>query len=175
MHFRSILLLIVVALTAAFAALNWTAFTTPTALWVGFTTVQAPIGVIMLSLTAFLCVLFVAWVIYLQGTVIIESRRQARELNAQRDLADKAEASRFTELRSFMSAELLRVTQAADESRLAMLARMAEVEQRQRVLLEQTSNTLSAYIGELEDRLAQAPYTNGVATAGVPRVDRRVP
>src|SRR6185436_45419 len=110
MHFRSILLLIVVALTAAFAALNWTAFTTPTALWVGFTTVQAPIGVIMLSLTAFLCVLFVAWVIYLQGTVIIESRRQARELNAQRDLADKAEASRFTELRSFMSAELLRVT-----------------------------------------------------------------
>ena len=150
---RSVLLVLVLALTAAFAALNWGAFSAPTALWLGVTTVQAPVGVIMLCVLGVVSVGFVAWVIWLQGTVLLESRRMGRELQAQRDLADRAEASRFTELRTFMSAELERVTRTADEGRLALMTRLNELEQRQRVAMEETGNSLSAYIGSLEDRI----------------------
>jgi endonuclease/exonuclease/phosphatase (EEP) superfamily protein YafD len=150
---RSIFIILLLAVVAAFAALNWPAFATPTTLWVGFTTVEAPVGVVMLCVLGLVCVAFVAWVIYLQGVVMIESRRQAKELQAQRDLAERAEASRFTELRDFMATELLRVTRSAEDARAVTLARLADLEQRQRVMLEETTNSLSAYIGSLEDRI----------------------
>ncbi len=154
MHFRTLLLVAIVALTAGFAALNWTAFTTPVDLSVGIGTVYAPIGVIMLVVLGVLGVLFLAWVIYLQGSVLLDMRRQTKELQASRELADSAEASRFTELRTFMSAELLRVAQAGDAAHDRVIARIEQLEQRSRMHTEQTGNTLSAYIGELEDRLA---------------------
>ena len=160
MHFRTLLLVAIVALTAGFAALNWTAFTTPVDLSVGIGTVYAPIGVIMLVVLGVLGALFLAWVIYLQGSVMLDMRRQAKELQASRELADRAEASRFTELRNFMSAELLRVTQANDEAQNRVIARIEQLEQRSRMHTEQTGNTLSAYIGELEDRLAH-PGSHG--------------
>ena len=47
----------------------------------------------------------VAYVLSLQGSVLLETRRHTKELQAQRELADKAEASRFTELGTAMRAE----------------------------------------------------------------------
>jgi uncharacterized integral membrane protein len=130
-----VLLLVVVGL---FALVNWSAFTALTPLSLFFTTVQAPLGLIMLGLVAFLCVLFTVWVISLQANSLMDARRQTRELQAQRDLADKAEASRFTELRGALMARLDRLQ---DESRKAY---------------EQSGNSLAAHIGELEDRLERA-------------------
>ncbi len=157
MNIRTLLLIVILGAAAIFAALNWAAFTTPTVLSLGVTTVEAPIGLIMLGVLAALALLFVGWVIYLQSTVLIESRRQARELHAQRELADKAEASRFTELRSFVSEELEKINRAASQSHAAVMARLDEMERRSRSALEETSNSLSAYIGELEDRLERRP------------------
>jgi hypothetical protein len=153
MNARTLLLLLVLGLTAAFVALNWGAFTMPTALSIGVATVEAPLGLIMLGFLAALSLLFIGWVIYLQSTVLIESRRQAKELQTQRELADKAEASRFTELRSFLADELGRSNQAVAESGTALLARIDDLEKRSRAALDETTNSLSAYIGELEDRL----------------------
>jgi uncharacterized integral membrane protein len=168
MHIRTVIFALAALLIGLFAALNWATFTTPTALSLGVATVQGPLGLIMLGLLAGVSALFLAWVIYLQGSVLLETRRQAKELQAQRDLADKAEASRFTELRQFMSAELVRVTQATSETRSNLMARLDAMEQRQRAALEQTSNTLSSYIGELEDRLE-----HGRPPPDVPRSDAR--
>jgi uncharacterized integral membrane protein len=145
--------LVVLVLAGLFAALNWTSFTTPTTLDLGFTTVSAPIGLVMIGAVALLGVLYIVSVVTLQGETLLETRRINRELQSQRELAEKAEASRFTELRDFMSNELLRVTQAADQARAATLARIEQLEQRQRVAMEETANSLSAYIGQLEDRL----------------------
>lgn len=139
---RSLLMLLVLALTAVFAALNWGAFSTPTALWLGVTTVQAPVGVVMLFILGVVTAGFAAWVAWLQGTVMLESRRMNKELQSQRDLADRAEASRFTELRAHIDAEMLKV-----------MTRFNELEQRQRLAMEESSNSLSAYIGSLEDRI----------------------
>lgn len=157
MRFPTLLLFVVLALAALFALLNWPAFTATTALSLGVTTVQASLGLIMLGVLFLVGALCLAYVIYLQGSVLVESRRQARELASQRELADKAEASRFTELRQFIGAELERVAQDSSATRAGILARLDEIEQRQRLALEQTGNTLSAYIGELEDRLEHRP------------------
>ena len=135
---RAIVFVLLIALVGLFALINWSAFSALTPLSLGFTTVQAPLGLIMLGLVAFLCVLFTVWVISLQAGSLMDSRRQTKELQAQRDLADKAEASRFTELRTALMARLDRLQ---DESRLA---------------LEQSGNSVAAHIGQLEDRLERA-------------------
>lgn len=135
---RAIVFVLLIALVGLFALINWSAFSALTSLSLGFTTVQAPLGLLMLGLVVFLCVLFTVWVISLQAGSLMDSRRQTKELQAQRDLADKAEASRFTELRTALMARLDRLQ---DESRLA---------------LDQNGNSVAAHIGQLEDRLERA-------------------
>ena len=49
--------------------------------------------------------LFFAYVVFLQGSTLFETCRHAREMQAQRDLADRAEASRFVELRNFLQTQ----------------------------------------------------------------------
>ena len=124
MPLRTVVLLIVLALIALFAALNWRAFVAPTTLSLGFAQVQGPLGLILLGLIAILTALFLTYLVYLQTSVLLESRRHAKELQAQRELADQAEASRFTELRAYLD------------------ARLNEME-----------NSLGAQIGEMRDRL----------------------
>lgn len=150
---RSLLLLLALALTGFFALLNWPVFIQPTTLNLGFSVVEAPLGLIMLGVVALLCVAFVAWALSMQASVLFESRRQAKELQAQRELADKAEASRFTELRSYIGSELARMAQAADEARVRITNRLDLLEHKQRLTLEQTANSLNATLGEIEDRL----------------------
>jgi len=117
MRTRTLLLLLALIGIAVFAAVNWTAITTPTTLSLVVTTVEAPIGLIMLSLTTLLTVLFLVFVAYLQTTVILEARRHTHELQEQRQLADQAEASRFTELRGFLETELRKLGEQSVESR----------------------------------------------------------
>lgn len=152
MQIATILLLIVLVLTGLFAALNWPVFTAPMTLFVGVTNVELPLGLLMLGVLAVVSLLFIASALALQARSLGELRRHGRELQAQRQLADQAEASRFTELREFMSAELERVARNSDAVRDTLLARLDRMESQQRLLIEQTGNTLSSYIGELEDR-----------------------
>ena len=132
---RALALFLVLVLVGLFALLNWDAFSALTPLSLGLATVHAPLGLIMLALLGFLCVLFTVWGISLQARSLQDARRQTRELQAQRDLADRAEASRFTELRTDLMARLDRLQ---SESRLA---------------IEQGTNSVAAHIGQLEERL----------------------
>ena len=132
---RALVFFLVLVLVGLFALINWPAFSALTPLSLGFTTVQAPLGLIMLGFIAFLCVLFTVWVISVQASSLMESRRQTRELQAQRDLADKAEASRFTELRT------------------ELMARLDRLQSDSRNAVEQNTNAVAAQLGQLEDRL----------------------
>lgn len=153
MPIRTLLLLGVVAAIAIFAALNWDVFTTSSTLSVGVADVQAPLGLVMLGLTAVLTVFFLVFIVYLQTSVLIEARRHARELQANRELADQAEASRFTDLRTFLEAELQRLADREASTSTAVQARLDGLERDLRTSVEQSGNTLAAYIAELEDRL----------------------
>jgi hypothetical protein len=152
MGLRTGVLLVVVLLIAALAALNWGVLAAPTAMSIGFMQVTAPLGLIMLGLTVLLGIFFVAYVVYLQTSVLFETRRHTREMQAQRDLADKAEASRFTELRNFLEVQENTHMARNAERHAALLARLEQLEAAIRLRSEQTDNTLAAHIGQLEDR-----------------------
>jgi len=126
MPLRTIVLLIILAVVALFAALNWSAFLAPTTLSLGFTQVQAPLGLLMLALLAAVTAVFLGYLVYLQTTALLESRRHAKELQAQRELADQAEASRFTELRSFIDSRLNEVENSLGAQLGEMRGRMQD-------------------------------------------------
>ena len=135
---RAIAFFIVLLLVALFALLNWAALNALSPVSIGFTTVQAPLGLIMLGLVVFLCLLFTVWVISIQATTLMDSRRQTRELQTQRDLADKAEASRIAELRG------------------ELMARFDRLQSESIAAFETSNNSVAAHIGQLEDRLEHA-------------------
>ncbi|WP_313071305.1 LapA family protein [Melaminivora sp.] len=158
MTLRTLLLLLIVVAIAALAALNWPTLTLPTTVSLGLTTVQAPLGLIMLALTALLAVFFIAYVLTLQGSVLMETRRHTRELAAQRELADKAEASRFTELRGFLETQ-----------QTAVLARLDALEARMSARARESENVTAAYVGQLEDQLQRRGPAPAADPAG--RID----
>lgn len=164
MKARTILLMIILIAIGAFTALNWTAFNTPTALSLGVTSVQAPLGLVMLGLMVFLTALFLVFVLYIQGSVLLDTRRHARELQAHRELADQAEASRFSELHRFLEVELKGLAGQHAESKAALQARLDQLDQNLRSSIEESGNVIAAYIGELEDRLERGvPGANSFA------------
>lgn len=144
-----LVLWIVLGLIAFFGFMNWPVLNTPVPLWLGVTTVTAPLGTLMLILFGIVVVLMLAE----QSAALAESRRYRRDLDAQRRLADQAEASRFTELRTYLSNELARTDQRAVETQTTVIARIDQVERSLRAALEQQANSLAATIGELDDRL----------------------
>lgn len=150
---RALLLLIVLLAIGGFAALNWAAFTAPATLSLGVTTIEVPLGMVMLGLLGLLTVLILVFEGYGQASALMDARRYTRELQASRDLADKAEVSRISDLRTYLETQMKALESMHSESRVAMQARLDKLELDLRTSVEQSGNTLAAYIGELEDRL----------------------
>jgi biopolymer transport protein ExbB/TolQ len=153
MQLRNILLIFILSLLAIFAALNWSSIMAPQPVYLIFTTIDAPLGFILLTITALLAVFFLGFMVYLQSATLMERQRVMKELENQRELANQAEASRFSELRAYLETELQQLNAQNQNVRSALEARIAQMEQSLNTVMEQTGNTLSAYIGELEDRL----------------------
>ena len=160
MRAKSIFLVLFIAVVAAFVALNVSEFTRASVLSLGFTSVQVPLGLVMLALLAAVAVIFLGVMIYMQSSNLLETRNYARELSTQRELADKAEASRFTELRQYLEA------QAASQQRREQAAEQVLGERfaaQNRVLMarvEQSDNALAAYMGQLEDQIERREKTH---------------
>ena len=156
MYLRTLLILTVLGLLLIFALLNWSAFMAQTTLSVGFTTVEAPLGLILLGIAGLLTLLFLIYLVYLQSSALLESRRYARELQTQREIADQAESSRVTALNAFLEAELQKLTQQTEEVKTSVLARLDQIDRDLRLAVEQSGNTLAAYLGEIDDRVERA-------------------
>jgi uncharacterized membrane protein len=155
-YLRTLLIVLLVGVVAMFAVLNWSAFMSETTLSVGFTTVQAPLGLVLLVVTGLLALLFLIYVVYLQSSVLLENRRQSRELQSQREVAENAEASRFYQLKTSLEEALREQSNQAAQFNNAILARLEKLDRDLRLTVEQSSNTLAAYIGEVEDRFERA-------------------
>ena len=153
MKTRTLFLILVLVAIGGFTVLNWSAFLTPTTLNLGVAEVQASLGLIMLGALVMVAAVFMVYILYLQTTVLLDTRQHTKELQSNRKLADQAEASRFTELRGFLDAELKRQLAQDAESRAAVVARIDQLERDLRTAVEQTGNSLAASLGELEDRL----------------------
>jgi len=153
MRIRTLLLIAVILLVAGFAALNVDSILQPTTLYLGLAEVQAPLGLVMLGMLATLLVVFLLALVYFQTAHLMEVRRITREANEQRTLADKAEASRFTELREFLRTEMKSMAERETELNDQLKLKLEAVQTALSTSIEQTGNGISANLGEIEDRL----------------------
>lgn len=152
MTLRSLLFLVVFGALVAFVLVNWQVLNTPTTLSLAFTEVQAPLGLVMLAFIVLVTVLLLGYIVYLQMSGLLEARRHGRELQAQRDLADQAESSRFTELRSYLESRFSRNDDRRDGIERALQARLDALESQVKTSVELQGNSLSAALAELADR-----------------------
>ena len=76
MQLRNILLIFILSVLVIFAAINWSAIVEPTSISLIFTTVQAPLGLILLTITALLAVFFLTFVVYMQSSILMERQRR---------------------------------------------------------------------------------------------------
>lgn len=128
MSLRSLFFLLILILVATFIGVNWDVMNQPTDLSLIFTHIHAPLGLVMMCLMVAAVVLLVLVMIYSQSKALGELRRSSKELAVQRELADKAEASRFTTLSSRLDQKMDSLTQTIDDQTREMLARVDRAE-----------------------------------------------
>ncbi len=146
-------LVLALALLAALAALNLDALQQVQPLNLGWQTVQAPVGLVLLGLAAL--VLLLAAVGAAVAALAQRRRHQAlaQSLEAQRSLAERAEASRLTQLQRQIE---LQAQAAEHRERQWQLQSDQQFEHLRQVLqqqIDEVGNSLAACIGEVEDRL----------------------
>jgi hypothetical protein len=144
---------LVVAALAAVVLLNWPALNAVTSVSLGVSEVQAPLGLVVLACTALLGLLFIVHIVAQQAGAVAEGRRHAKELAAQRDLAVRAEASRFSELRAYLDSELRRMDTHAAEQRGGLLTRIDSLQLSLQAKVDEALRPLSAHVGELDHKL----------------------
>lgn len=161
MTIRFAFLLVLFSALSGFVALNWTDFIIPTTLSLGFGTVQAPLPLVLLGILMLVSGLFVVYVLYLHTEDLLRTRRLLKDMEAQKKLMEHAEASRFTELRSFLAAQFDQQARRDADTLAAVQSKglagapvsAAPGTQLDRVWMEELTNGLSAQLGQLEDRL----------------------
>lgn len=146
MKARTALLVLIVAALGYLAFFNFSTLAQSTTMSLGFTEVQAPLGLVLLGLSALMAAIFLAYVIAMQATWLLEARTHSKELQAQRELAEKAEISRFTELRSTL-------TEQQQQLQARLLERMDSLENHLQARAQESDNVHAAYLGQLEDQL----------------------
>jgi len=155
MRFRTILLVIGLLMLAAFVAMNVDEFTRISTLNLGFTTLQVSLGLVMLALVVALLLIFLGSTLYMQSRHALEAQTHTRELTAQRELADKAEASRFTELRGYLEAQVRAEQQREVALEAVLVNRFSQQQQILLARMEQIDNSIAAHLGQLDDKLMQ--------------------
>jgi uncharacterized integral membrane protein len=127
----AIVVIVALGLLLLFAAMNWSALAAPTSLSFLGAAVQAPLGLILVATAIAFALLSFLYAAVQRTTVLLELRRHGQALEAQRRLAEEAEASRLNDLRAEMQSEFAELRRTIEES----------------------ANGLAATLGELADRL----------------------
>ena len=153
MRLRSLLLVLAAAVVVVFALLNWTEFSRPVPLNLGWRTVSGPLPLVLLGLLALAAVAGLA-----SGAVRESHHRrleqeQADRLQAQRELAERAEASRFTDLRQLLDQHLRETRQREAASETGLDQAMGRAQRDLRSQLELLHRSIAARLGEMEARL----------------------
>jgi uncharacterized protein HemX len=156
MRFVTWLGLGVLLLAAAFFGLNAALFATPVKLNLLITSVETPMGLVPLILLVLVLGAVGIYIGAWQGTFAREFRRQSRELESQRTLAERAEGSRFTELGKLLQSELARSNERIE-------AAIAGLRQE----LRESENSLAATLAEFDDRVTRTLERSGSGHSAV--------
>jgi uncharacterized integral membrane protein len=140
-------------LLGVFTLANWSVLSTPTHLSFVAFSLDAPLGFVLLGTILVFLALFTVYVLILRTTMLMDARHYARELQAQQQLAEKAEASRLNELRSQLDHEFAQLQETIEKSRTDLVVRVEGMEQALRNAIEESGRSLSAYVGEVDDKI----------------------
>ena len=140
-------------LLGVFTLANWNVLNAPTPLSFVAFSLEAPLGLVLLGIILVFLALFVVYVLILRTTMLMDARHYARELQAQQQLAEKAEASRLNDLRSQLDHEFAQLQETIEKSRTDLGVRVEGMEQALRNAIEESGRSLSAYVGEVEDKI----------------------
>jgi hypothetical protein len=153
MRSRFIVLVVAILLVAGFAALNWSEIVRPSPLLFGPFVMDAPMGLILLGLLALSLIAFLASTAHMRTQSLIETRHHYKSLEAQRELADKAEASRFTDLRQHLDLQLRQLRERDTVAVTEFQKSVVESQRELRTHLEQINRTIASRLNEIEQRL----------------------
>ena len=162
MNILGAIILVALFLLVVFTLANWSVLTATTTLSFIVFDVEGPLGVILLGAMVVLVMLFVLYALALRTNMLMESRRHNQELQAQRKLAEAAEASRLSELRAQVErefAELRSVIGALD-------GQMDRREQALKQSLDEAANGLGAMVGEVDDKIDRVLARNTTEEKG---------
>lgn len=164
MRIRMTLLLVATLVTAVFVALNWPEFVRPTPVSLGVTIVEMPLPLILLA------ALLLALLGGLGNAALNDARHERelslhmRELQAQRNLADKAEASRFTELRHYLDLQAAQARQREAVTTEALQATLIKGQRDMQASVEAMASRLAAQMGAMDGRAHDEPLTRPQTT-----------
>ena len=153
MGMRSLAAVVLLILLAAFAAANWGAFTAPTQLTLGVTSVQAPLGVLMLGVCALLVLGLGGLALWVHTRSLMELRRQVKTQQSLRELADKAETSRLTQLQAALDAATQRLSAQIEATQGRLLERIDHLQREHARDVAENANSLAAALAEFDQRV----------------------
>lgn len=153
MRARLVFIVLALLVVGGVAALNWPEFNRTTPMSFGLFTTEGSVGIFMLAAFGLTILVMLLSSAMQESRFMIESNRQAKALQVQRDLADKAEASRFTDLRQHLDTHLRENRQrealAATEFEKAMVQSQRDL----RSQIEQMGKLLDGRLTELQARI----------------------
>jgi uncharacterized integral membrane protein len=152
MRARLVLLLVAILLVAGFAALNSAEIMKPVPLNFGVFTTDAPLGAILIGLLGVALLVFLAASAATNARMRSKEIRYHRELQVQRDLAEREEASRFTQLRQHFDNHLRENRQRDALVSSEFEKNMIQSHRDLRDQLQQIHHTLATRLGEVESR-----------------------
>jgi uncharacterized integral membrane protein len=162
MNFLGAVILAALFLLAAFTLANWSVLSASSTLSFIAFDVEAPLGVILLGAMLVILALFVLYALALRTRMLMESRRHNQELQAQRTLAETAEASRLSELRAQMEREFAQLRAAIGQ----MEGLMDRHEQSMKQALDEATNGLAALVAEMDDKIDRTLARGTAETKG---------
>jgi uncharacterized integral membrane protein len=153
MRARLVFIVLALLVVAGFALLNWPEFQRPTPLSFGFASITLPLGVLMLALLGLVLAVFLVSSAVQESRYLLEHRRHTRALQEQRDLAEKAESSRYTDLRQHFDTQLRESRQrdaiGATEFERSLMQGQREL----KAQIEQLQHLVATRLTDLESRI----------------------
>ena len=144
---------IIFIMLAVFTAANWQVLTTPAPLSFVAFSIEGPLGVMLLGVSLLLTLLVVVYALLLRTTWLMESRRINRQLEEQRELAEKAESSRISALIDLIERKFNENLVSNSEVSKTMTDRIELMELNYTQKIEDVASSIMAHLGYLDDKL----------------------
>ena len=138
---------------AVFSAANWGVLASPTQLSFVAFSAEGPMGVILLGTMLGLIILVVIYALLLRTAWLVETRRLSRQMEEQRELAEKAESSRIVALHELVQQGFKETRSSIGSSDEEVIKRLDSAEQSVIQKIEDATNSIMAHLGYLDDKL----------------------